>query len=232
MPSFSHASRNVLNHRHLELFPGETLFDRVARAVCRAGCLPRKELYEAWETARRVRRVMRGGTVLEPAAGHGLLSALLVLLDDTTSEALCVDIEQPLSHRPVLEALEERWPRLAGRVSFVQQRIEDTPVPEGALVASVHACGALTDRVLDLALAGRHRVAVLPCCHDLQICDTGGLSAWMDGPLAVDATRAARLRAAGYAVKTALIPPDITPKNRLLMGWPAPPTRTRGSDHV
>ena len=40
---------------------GGSLFDRLGRAVCEAGCLPRKELYEAWEVARRVRRWCRGG---------------------------------------------------------------------------------------------------------------------------------------------------------------------------
>jgi hypothetical protein len=42
----------------------------------------------------------------------------------------------------------------------------------------------------------------------------------MDGPLAVDATRAARLQSAGYQVFTRMIPQTITPKNRLLMGQP------------
>jgi hypothetical protein len=42
----------------------------------------------------------------------------------------------------------------------------------------------------------------------------------MDGPLAVDAIRAARLRAAGYRVITRTIPDSITMKNRLLMGQP------------
>ena len=53
---FSISSKTRLTDRDLERFPGDTLFDRAARAVCRAGCLPRKELYEAWEMARRVRR--------------------------------------------------------------------------------------------------------------------------------------------------------------------------------
>jgi len=220
MPSFSHGSRNVLNCRHLERFPGDTLFDRVARAVCEAECLPRKELYEAWETARRVRRHLRGGPVVELAAGHGLAAALLILLDDTSETATCVDIQRPPSQQKLLSVLETHWPRLQGRITFREARLENTNVPTGALLVSVHACGVLTDRVLDLALEFRSRVAVLPCCHDLQACETGGLEAWMDGPLAVDATRAARLRSGGFKVRMSQIPADITPKNRLLLGWP------------
>jgi hypothetical protein len=214
------SSRSILFRGNTGHFPGDTLFAKVARAVCEAECLPRKELYEAWESAKRIRRQMRGGPVLEPAAGHGLLSAILILLDDTSESATCVDIKQPPSHRTLLDTLENHWPRLEGRISFVESGMEEAQIPRGALLASVHACGSLTDRVLDLAIEHRARVAVLPCCHDLETCDTGGLESWMDGPLAVDATRAARLKEAGFRIKTALIPPEITPKNRLLLGWP------------
>ncbi|MBU2501940.1 SAM-dependent methyltransferase [bacterium] len=196
------------------------MFARIARAVCEAECLPRKELYEAWETARRIRRQMRGGPVVELAAGHGLLAMILIILDDTSETALCIDIQRPPSHATLLAVMERHWPRLQGRIEYHEARMEDAAVHAGAILASVHACGSLTDQVLDLAIAGRNRVAVLPCCHDLQKCDTGSLEAWMDGPLAVDATRVARLRQAGYRVQTATIPGDITPKNRLLLGWP------------
>ena len=220
MNNLSRSSRNVLNRRTAVRFTGDTLFVRIARAVCQAECLPRKELYEAWETAKRVRRQMRGGPIVELAAGHGLLSAILILLDDTSATATCIDVKRPPSQARVLAALVEVWPRLKDRVHFIEGRIEDAEIPADALVVSVHACGSLTDQVLDLALAARSRVAVLPCCHDLETCDTGKLTGWMDGPLAVDATRAARLRSAGYQVQTARIPEAITPKNRLLMGWP------------
>jgi hypothetical protein len=52
------------------------LFDRVARVVCEADCLPRKELFESWEVARRTRRRFRGGRVVDLAAGHGLVGHL------------------------------------------------------------------------------------------------------------------------------------------------------------
>ena len=38
-------------------------------------------------------------------------------------------------------------------------------------------------------------------------------------PMAMDVTRAGRLRAAGYHVLAQTIPETITPKNRLLLGW-------------
>ena len=56
--SFSPSSKARLTTRDPGRFPDDSLFHRIARAVCEAGCLPRKELYEAWEMARRVRAVV------------------------------------------------------------------------------------------------------------------------------------------------------------------------------
>ena len=217
---FSPGSKNRLTGYDLERFPGDGVFDRIGRAVCRAGCLPRKELYEAWETARRVRRIFRGGRVVDLGGGHGLVAAVLLILDDTSPRAVVVDTAIPPSATAVRDSLVEAWPRLGGRIEFVAATLEDVPIAEADVVVSVHACGALTDRVLARAVAARARVAVLPCCHDREACDTGGLDGWMELPLAIDATRAARLAQAGYRVRTQRIPSAITPKNRLLIGDP------------
>ncbi|HJV34733.1 methyltransferase [Geomonas sp.] len=214
------SSRNRLNERLLPLFSGDTLFDRIARAVCRAGCLPRKELYEAWEVARRVHRRFRGGRVVDLASGHGLLAQILLLMDPGIGAALAVDRRIPESAALLSAKLQADWPRLTGMVSFLETDIEQVPLLSDDIVVSVHACGRLTDLVLERAMAARCRVAVLPCCHDVGNSDLGGLQGWLDGPLAVDVTRAALLRSHGYRVYTQTIPAEITPKNRLLMAEP------------
>lgn len=219
--SFAHGSKDRLTDYDLGRFPGESLFDRLARAVCRAGCLPRKELYEAWEVARRTRRWFRGGRVVDCAAGHGLLAHVMLLLDDSSSEALAVDRERPPSSATLHATLTESWPRLAGRVEFVTAPLEQFPFSEGDVVVSSHACGGLTDTILDRASAERARVAVLPCCHDLTSPDARGLRGWMDGSLAIDTARAHRLESRGYRIRTQMIAPGITPKARLLLGEPA-----------
>lgn len=219
--TFSPSSKARLTERDLGRFPGTTLFDRLARAVCRAGCLPRKELYEAWEMARRIRRIFRGGRIVDLAAGHGLLGQVLLILDDSSPNALSVDAVLPPSSRRLHAALVDAWPRLAGRVIFDEGPLERCALSQDDLVVSAHACGALADLVLDRASAVRARVAVLPCCHDLAVNDGGPLSGWVDGPLAVDVMRAVRLEQRGYRVRTLTIPASITLKNRLLLGQPA-----------
>lgn len=219
---FSPASRGRLTDRDLDRFPDDTLFHRVARAVCHAGCLPRKELYEAWEMARRVRRIFRGGRVVDLGAGHGLLAQVMLLLDDSSPGALVVDKTLPPSSAKLHQVLVQKWPRLSDRVAFVAAELDAVDILPTDVVVSSHACGSLTDRVLDIAIAARARVAVLPCCHDLDSGDTGGLSGWVDAPVAIDIVRAVRLTRQGYRIWTQAIPGEITPKNRLLLGDPAP----------
>jgi hypothetical protein len=221
---FSHSSRGRLTTRDLDRFPSGTLFHRIGRAVCQAGCLPRKELYEAWEVARRVRRHFRGGRVVDLGGGHGLLAHVMLLLDDSSPNAIVVDQALPPSIEKLHRVLVEAWPRLSERIEFVTDRLENVDVGASDVVVASHACGTLTDRVLDRAVAARARVAVLPCCHDLDAGDDGGLSGWVDEPLAIDILRAMRLSHHGYRIRTQTIPAAITPKNRLLIGAPAQTT--------
>jgi hypothetical protein len=219
---FSPSSRGRLTARDIERFPDDTLFHRIARAVCSAGCLPRKELYEAWEMARRVRRRFRGGRIVDLGGGHGLLAHVLLLLDDSSPSALVVDRTLPPSAAALHHGLMQAWPRLSGRVAFVAASLDDVAILPTDLVVSSHACGALTDRVLERAVAARARVALLPCCHDLTAPGNGagGLSAWVNGALAIDIGRAMRLQQQGYHTWAQALPAEITPKNRLLLGTP------------
>lgn len=164
--------------------------------------------------------MFRGGRVVDLAAGHGLLAYICLILDDSSAEALVVDRRLPKSASKLAAALVEEWPRLTGRIVSREADVQDVVLSPGDLVVSVHACGGLTDVVLGRALAASARVAVLPCCHDARENDTGGLAGWLSADMAIDVTRASRLRAAGYRVRTQRIVEGITEKSRLLMGEP------------
>ena len=217
---FSKSSRARLTRHDRGRFPGESLFDRLGRALCEAECLPRKELFEAWEMAKRVRRHLRGRRVVDIAGGHGLLAHALLLLDDSSPSAVVVDRSVPASAARVGDAIVTVWPRLAGRVTFRAGDLERVPVTAHDLVVSSHACGALTDRVLERAAAVRASVAVLPCCHNRTVSETGGLDAWVETALAIDVIRVQRLQSLGYETWLLTIPAEITPQNRLIVGAP------------
>ena len=218
---FSPGSKSRLTEKDLGRFAGDTLRDRIGRAVCRAGVLPRKEFFEAWEVARRTRRLFRGGRVMDLAAGHGLLAHVMLILDDSSPRAAAVDTALPSSAARLHDVLVNDWPRLRDRVALVSAPLDDVALHEGDVVVSSHACGALTDRILEHATTAGARVGVLPCCHDLETCDAGALAGWLESPTAVDVVRAMRLEQQGYRVWTQTIPAAITPQNRLLLGQPA-----------
>ncbi|MGE0454055.1 MAG: methyltransferase [Vicinamibacteria bacterium] len=169
-----------------------------------------------------MRRRIRGRRVVELAAGHGLVAHLLLLLDDSSEAALAVDSKDVASASRLARALCSAWPRLAGRVERRAQDLATVELRAGDLLVSIHACGALSDVVLSRAIDARAHLALLPCCHDARSCDDGGLLGFLPLPLAVDATRVARLRAARYEVVTQTIPAEITPHNRLILGSPSP----------
>ena len=144
----------------------------------------------------------------------------MALLDRKTPSVLVVDKRIPKSAHRLHEALSARWTRLGARITYEERRLQDVELLPTDRVLGIHACGGLTDRVLDRAMAAGCRVAVLPCCHSHAKLDAGGLGGWLDTDLAIDVVRARRLSAAGYRVYTTSIPEDITPKNRLLLGSP------------
>ena len=219
--AFSPSSRGRLTARDRGRFGGTGVFDRIGLAVCQAGCLPRKELYEAWEIARRARRLFRGGRIVDLASGHGLLGQIMLILDDSSPSALAIDkVQAPCAAR-IHDVLVAGWPRLAGRVSFLEDELDSIAIETGDIVVSGHACGRLSDVVIDRATAAGARLALLPCCHDFGACDAGSLEGWMDRSLAIDVIRAVRLQSRGYRVWTQSIPAEITPKNRLLLAEPA-----------
>lgn len=211
-------SRNRLTPHQVDLYPGDNLFARLARAVCKVGVLPRKELHEAWEVARRVRRRFRGGRVVDLCCGHGLLAHVMLLLDDSAPTAIAVDTRLTRNHQALSDAVVAGWPRLQGRVTFLEAPLHEIELFENDVVVSAHACGSLTDDILHRAQAVGARVAVLPCCQALR--ERGALDGWLDGSLAVDVERATLLRAGGYQIWTQTIPAEISPKNRLLLGAP------------
>ena len=77
-------SKTKLRPMHMPLFDDDRhppLLAQVGKAVCAAGVLPRKELYEAWEVATRIDAAFPAvERVADLAAGHGLVAWLLLLL--------------------------------------------------------------------------------------------------------------------------------------------------------
>lgn len=218
------SSRNRLTPGQARHFPGDGLYERIARALCATGCVPRKEFFESWSFVHRVRRHVDAPEVWDLCAGHGLVSLFLALLEPDLERVVAVDRRQPASHAKVRAALEAIDASRVAKVRYEERKLEDLgALPERVFVVAVHACGHRTDRAIDLAIASRSSVAVLPCCHDVARVEVPNavLARWSKRD-AVDLARIFRLHAAGYRTYARRVEDDVTSCADAILGL-APP---------
>ena len=219
------SSRSPLTSRDRAMFASQTLHDAVARSLIELECVPRKEFHESWSVVSRAldascpSSILNGRCAVDVCGGHGLVGQLAVLLGGARS-ALCVDVRVPKYGQMIHAHLANDFPQLAGRVRLHGEKLETLSSHPHAVLFGVHACGPLTDLIIDLALSWRAPVVLVPCCHDKRQCDGGNLVNTLGGPLAVDVTRVRRLLDAHYGVQLSELDSDITAQNRVIVAWP------------
>mmetsp|Transcript_45835 Transcript_45835/g.76426 ORF Transcript_45835/g.76426 Transcript_45835/m.76426 type:complete len:351 (+) Transcript_45835:2-1054(+) len=185
-PSSFHrwSSRKKLIMEHYDLYQGKQLLDELARTICVAGCIPRKELFEAIEVGVRIHEHFSDHTgrleypfIVDACSGHGLLAWVLLLLSYPTPEsnntalqaAFCVDRTKPPSARILEDVLLAKWPHLAPRMRFVEGDLQNIRPNRGTLLVSVHACGDLSDALIRFAADSQSALALIPCCHETRL---------------------------------------------------------------
>ena len=204
-----------------DLFPTDSLPDRLARSLADQRVVHVKELLESCELFDRVRRRVRRPVMVELCAGHGLVGLIFALVERSVTRVELVDSRQPPTFARILEAFTTIAPWVADKVVYRVAPLDgSTVLPEGAGVVLAHACGALTDLGLDAAIASGGPVAAMPCCFGrAREPRVPVLAREFGRAAAVDISRSHRLADAGYQVDWTWIPRAITPMNRVLIGW-------------
>ncbi len=120
-------------------------------------------------------------------------------------------------------AIDIREPKV--RINYVIKDIwEDFNLQKRSLVLAIHACGTLTDRVIELAIDSQSDFAVMSCCHNDKVYFSP--MTWPDNRIAlmqgrdvfVDHVRMYHARESGYESGIETIDPNITKKNRIIWG--------------
>jgi len=217
-------SRARLDDRHAaDHFTGDALPDKLVRALAAADFLPVKEVLECAELFARIRKRTRAPFVADLCCGHGLLGVLFAIFEKDVDHVLLIDrVAQPSRDRLVeIIAPVAPWAAEKIEVRTARIRLEDDWIEPGMSVVSAHACGTLSDLCIDVALAARGPIALLPCCYPKRACAAPqAVQSALGFETAYDVHRTYRIEAAGYRSWWAEIPPAITPMNRVIFGRP------------
>jgi hypothetical protein len=215
------------------------MLNELGLMACRTGVVPRKELLETFAAATYIdAKFPQIRRVADVAAGHGLLSWFLLALDPTRS-AICIDRRMPPSADAIADAMLELYPDLESKWCYVEADLSSIESHPSTLLASVHACGSLSDKLIEMAIDGKSPVAVVPCCHSVK-----EKKGYQPHPLmqlnaleveamaerimmedkdttlgdVVDQVRCNTLDKAGYNVEEVMLPELFTKRNRLILG--------------
>eukprot|EP00536_Pseudo-nitzschia_multiseries_P008792 jgi/Psemu1/288028/fgenesh1_pg.230_\ len=186
--------------------------------------------------------------------------------------AVCIDIDMPKSSETAAKIFFDDYPQFRddgsscssllssssphARWDYVEGPVEFIVPDPSTLLVGIHACGKLSDAIIDQAIRSNSQMALVPCCHSKKILTPSqktdyaalvsnnhtGVGARIPSyTLAdfMDAYRTQRLIDAGYRVDEVMIPEEFTPKNRILLATPPhrkmegrpepPPARARRS---
>jgi len=166
--------------------------------------------------------LQQGAVLVDCCSGSSFLG--LYWLDRNPDDKVtAIDKTLTEKHRETLDYFVSSNPKIRNRYEFLQQDITqpDFEFPECNAVIAVHACGSLTDIIIDKCMKQGLPLAVMPCCYNSKRIWWQKYSPCIEfeGDLGryADELRLAYLKHRYKNAKIETISPEITPMNRILL---------------
>ena len=212
------AARRLL-HFYDELKRKPLGVEEELRSYLKTSRIEEKEFYEAKYFFQKVSPLVANvHTIVDCCSGNGL-AGLVWGLEGEARTVILVDKEKNSDFPPLMSWVNSQMDL---SVQYHVLNLEQENIPEGDMLSAVHACGSLTDRIIQEGLRRRIPFAVMPCCYkDSMHLPEGSLSYFQNKRDAIDAARIMAIQEQGYQVIIRSIDPTVTPMNRIIIGLPA-----------
>jgi len=230
LSGYDNSQARILLEHALKVQEGPEIHNENAiREYIKASRIKEKEMDESCAFYKKIVPVIAQDLdyIIDVCSGNGL-NSLLWLAQGATKHAYMIDKRE----NSYFEGLKQEFIRLdhsiENRTEFIEKDIfkgrplDQAPHGNGMMV-SVHACGTLTDRVMEISMQYHLPFAVMPCCHsdknDYPYIMTEILPYFRSDD-AIDVMRILHLQNNGYEIILRRIDPKITDKNLIMMGLP------------
>ena len=106
-------------------------------------------------------------------------------------------------------------------IKYKETNVINEGIPKGDLITSIHACGVLTDKLIEESIKQKSPFAVMPCCHSYSThIEKEQLIYFENKTDAIDVARVMHIENNNYKVHLRNIDQKITDKNRIIIGIP------------
>jgi len=155
--------------------------------------------------------------IVDNCAGNGL-NGIIWALEGKTQKVLLLDREI----NPYFQGLIQYVSTLKDiNVEYQTADIKEAGLPEADLITSIHACGTLTDRVIEQAIEQGSPFAVMPCCQSQSVHLNDEILKYFENKRDfIDITRVQNAQNNNYNIILRNVDPKITDKNRIIVGFP------------
>ncbi len=135
--------------------------------ICKETGIKSKHLRKAEIFYQEIAPYFSGKRIVDICSGNGLLGWYF-LLQMPSIQVLSIDIKQTRKNKYLKERILRVYSGITDRFHCLNADINNTQLKleNSDFIVSMHACGHLSDRVIEIALENHLPFSIVPCCYE------------------------------------------------------------------